>query len=557
MRDSASFADIDTTGAAGSGISRERVVQGLSLVLISAVLGVFFVLKEQERLFREASPDNVNLVLVLCAFGLLVRGRDLPMPFRILFLYLIGSLVFYLAASYRVHDLNVGHPAADWKWLLLAFGVGAIWRPSLALLPVMAVQWNKRLVREDIGMGITSTDYMVVLELGVYLCLVIVVVSIAKGLFSLTERPWPIAKGRVRELCRQELWPETLRAGVVVGAAIHLANYFYSAIAKLILVNAGPLDWMIANPTYVLTLNAAHFEYLTIFELPFLPAETNLLLAVLTVPLNIAVLVAQLVAPLAVFSRRFMIGITVVYDIMHVAIFALSAIFFWKWILLNLGFVHAFSTFRREARPISPALGIYALIMLLTAPYVFQVAKLGWFDSGGVNYAHVQAETIDGRRVDVPSNFFLEMSVVFAQQRAGRPFDGFFPTHDWGTSQDQEVMQRFTERCEPADPVAPNLDPETVAHVGDLIWKHHDRVLALEDGGGRLDYDLYPHHIWSSPVAYDDFRALDLQAIRAYVLVVEALCIAMDPASGEPEVTLIAKGVHRFPARIAANTGER
>ncbi|MGI9505660.1 MAG: hypothetical protein ACR2RE_21700, partial [Geminicoccaceae bacterium] len=306
-------------------LSRTWISQGLVLSLISAAILSFFVLKDEARIFRDASPENVNLILILCTLGLMVRGRDLPPAFRILFLYVVGSLTFYLMTSYRVHDLSVGHPAADWTWLLLAFGVGAIWRPSLALLPVMAVQWNKLLIREDIGLGVSSTDYMVAVELGVFFDLVIVIISISKGLATLSRRFHTAAQEGAGNINDRNLWQETLSASVVVGAAIHLSNYFYSAIAKLTLVNAGPLDWVMVNPTYFLTLNAAHFDYLTIFELPFVPDVTNLLLADLTLPLNIAVLLSQLAAPVAVFSRRFMVGITIVYDVMHVAIFALSA----------------------------------------------------------------------------------------------------------------------------------------------------------------------------------------------------------------------------------------
>ncbi|MGI9505838.1 MAG: hypothetical protein ACR2RE_22590, partial [Geminicoccaceae bacterium] len=212
------------------------------------------------------------------------------------------------------------------------------------------------------------------------------------------------------------------------------------------------------------------------------------------------------------------------------------------------GFVHAFSTLRREAKPISLPIAIYALVVMLAAPHLFQIAKLGWFDSGGVNHAHIKVETPDGRRVEVPNNFFLETSVVFAQQRAGRPFEGFLPTHDWGTTQDLEIMQRFTNRCAPEDPLKPAADPDTITHIGGLIWQHHDRILALENGGDRLNYDLFPHHIWSSPFAYGDFRALDLKSIRAYVLMIEAKCIGMDPMTGAVDVTTLKTEEYRFPA---------
>lgn len=93
-------------------ISRAWILHGVSLLLISIVLLLFFVLKNEGRIFHAATPFTVNLVLGVSCLGLLVRGRDLPAPFRILFIYVIGSLVFYLMASYRVHDLTIGHLAA-------------------------------------------------------------------------------------------------------------------------------------------------------------------------------------------------------------------------------------------------------------------------------------------------------------------------------------------------------------------------------------------------------------------------------------------------------------
>lgn len=303
---------------------------------------------------------------------------------------------------------------------------------------------------------------------------------------------------------------------------------------------------MLENPTYILTPITKHFGYLTIFEIPWMPQWMNVALVWITVPLNAVVLIAQLAVVFAFFSRRFMIGITMLFDLMHVAIFALTAIFFWKWILLNLGMVHAFHHLRRDNWRIPLWLSAAALVVMFSAPQIFQVARLGWFDSGGVNDARWQAETADGRRVDVPSNFFLSTSIAFAQQRPGRPFTGFLPTHDWGTTMDANVMHNFTDACAVQTELAPNLNPEKTAIAGDYVARHHARVLDRAGGSGNIAYDAYPHHIWSSPFAHKEFRALDLAQVTAYVLVIEAKCISV-AKNGAVIVKELARHETRFP----------
>ncbi|MGH1354039.1 MAG: hypothetical protein ACRBBS_03015 [Thalassovita sp.] len=291
------------------------------LAMLASAIALFYWLKDEPRIFRRASAYNVNLTLLLCVLGLGLSGRDTPAAFRILLAYITGSLTLYLLTGYALHDLTVGHPAADWLVIPALFALASYWRPALALLPIMAVMWTKILARKDFGLGISSTDYMVVLELGVLLCLFIIPAS----LLSLAMRI-PRARGEGLKALRRDY----LNAAVVIGAAVHLANYFYSGHTKLILENAGPLTWVLENPTYILTPITKHFGYLTIFEFSWMPVWMNAALVWITVPLNAAVLLAQLAVVFAFFSRRFMIGVTMFFDLMHTAIFALTAIFFWK-----------------------------------------------------------------------------------------------------------------------------------------------------------------------------------------------------------------------------------
>lgn len=507
------------------------------LALLLGAIALFHWIKTDPRVFRVASPDNVNLIVLLAALGIGVSARHTPAAFRLLQAYITVSMTIYLVTGYALHERQVGHPVADWTWVAVACAVASFWRPSMALIPVMAVMWTKILTKQDFGLSVSSTDYMVVLELGAIMALTLIPASFIQLGARLRPR-WAEAAACFNR--------DYLNAAVVIAAAVHLSNYFYSGHEKLVLQNAQWHTWMLENPTYLLTAIVRDFGYLTVFELPQVPDALMPLIEWITVPLNMLVLGAQLAVGVALFSRRAAIALTMFFDAMHLAIFGLTAIFFWKWILLNFGVVHAFAQLRRERWSVPLWLGVTALGVMLLSTSFLQVARLGWFDSGGVNHAYWQVETRGGERVDVPSNFFLDTSVSFAQQRPGRPFDGFLPTHDWGTTVDAEVMRRFTRRCAPQAPLAPALAGEALQTAGDYVRRHHRRALQRAGGRGNIAYDWYPHHIWSSPFRYDDFRQLDLSTVTAYILVVQAKCVDVD-ASGQITTEELARDEVRFP----------
>jgi hypothetical protein len=58
------------------------------------------------------------------------------------------------------------------------------------------------------------------------------------------------------------------------------------------------------------------------------------------------------------------------------------------------------------------------------------------------------------------------------------------------------------------------------------LW--HRAILAELDANGRLAYDWYPHHIWSDPRRYDDFRDADKRKVVAYRWVRDAVCIDLN-----------------------------
>lgn len=505
------------------------------------LLGVAFELFALVASIKQPDTTTVNIVLVLCCLGAMISRKDFPSELRILLYYINATALFYLLVGYPTHDAVTGHFAADWRPLTLAIGALGFFRPSFALFSLKAVLWQKALTRAEFPPGISATDYIAVIEVGEYIvCLAFVAAALrCLGMVPIGKR---LAATAGIDLRRLEA--RTLAFGFFAAIGIHLSNYFWSGYAKLHLRNAGPLDWVLENPTYILATSAYMIGTFTLYDLPFVDPQTALAVTkFINVPTNFFVLLIQLACIVAVFRRWALIWVTALYDAMHIGIFLLTGIFFWKWILLNAGIVQALARRKAEMSFVPICILVGAIV---TAPSMFTTVSLAWFDTGGLNTGRIEAETVDGRRVLVPSNFFLDKSIAFAQQDPGKPFDGTLRTNTWGTTKRYEIMKRFTDRCDYTPPVNPTVRPEKLAELAEVLRLHHGRMVAMAGEDGRFAYNLYPHHIWSSWLRDNAFKRLDIRDIKSYVLVVESYCVSLDD-SGNIHKQPLAESEYHVP----------
>src|SRR3546814_6256579 len=79
-----------------------------------------------------------------------------------------------------------------------------------------------------------------------------------------------------------------------------------------------------------------------------------------------------------------------------------------------------------------------------------------------------------------------------------------FPTGTWGTTIDRDVMKAAYAGC---DFESVDQKPHTAidfAALDRFVRAHHRTALDLADEQGRVEYDLYPHHVWSNPWLYTE-----------------------------------------------------
>ncbi len=401
-------------------------------------------------------------------------------------------------------------------WMAILCSVIAMFRPPFAIPLMVYVSLYKFVVARSTGIAVSVTDYTPLIEIGLLL-------AIGGFFFAALERVGTPKFVHYNELVRVEDRLPPLTVLTLFAIAVHFGNYFWSAIAKYTL-DGGVLSWLLDNDTSNLYLIAQEMGMLPFSHFEGLASSAYVVLSNTVLLVNLLTLVSQTLAVILIHRVRWIIWTMIFYDLMHVAIYFVSGIFFWKWILLNLAIIFAM---RAERHRILPRLVRMAgSIAVMTGIIVFWTAQLGWYDTPTLNKAYFEVVTTDGQVYEVPTNFFLSASVTFAQMRVAGPFYGHFPIGTYGTTHSNNTRGK-AERCRldlrPAkSSLAVNgaLGTQQSLSLERYINTHHAFVLDTVDQTGRLSYNWYPHHIFSNPWEFEAFSILDKRDIFEYRYVV-------------------------------------
>lgn len=442
---------------------------------------------------------------------------------------LVLFMVYIVASRVQIADVLVannpfGAFELNFGWMVaFAFGLIGLKRPSFALLPICYMLWQKHQLSYVLGIHIDWMDYFTVIESGTLLVLGIVLLSVLKnriGLGILTfssDRSAPRAE-------RINIHPADLL--VVLAVALHFGNYFYAGMIKMGLGLQHPMFWVLSNQTQTLLLAAWESGVLPLSFSDALVAGAYTTIDNIKVFTNLVTLVVQLFAVAAIIRMRWAVLTTICYDILHLTIFGLTGIFFWKFIILNIGIVAALTVVRFDDLPGRLKLVFCSIVVL--SPAVFQIMpSYAWLDTRSMNSVRVTAIIDDGTEYRVPSNYFLGASVTFAQHRLIWPSHGPVTTETWATTRNHEVMEKGLA-CEWGYAEG-NLPPTSWYverdRISELVRRHHIQILSMVDEQGRVEYDLFPHHIFSVPWLFSEFDALDKRRIVKYRYENESLCL--------------------------------
>ncbi len=391
-----------------------------------------------------------------------------------------------------------------------AFGILAFWRPVALIACGFFPLAERAMIPWVSGLPISSLDIYPVYEVGLFVGSAVAIAILAKSLFpAFTE------ENRFFSL----VW--------IFALGIHFGNYFYSGVAKLML--DGPfLAWVFENQTNNTALLAAWYNGRWLLSSdPETSVRIAQTLGALNTPINLFVLLIQIAAPIAILRMGWIKLQTILYDIMHIGIFLVVGILFWKWILLNLAFLASASRFSRDR--LDTGVKIVGFLAVILGVHVAQTAQLAWYNTPALTSRMIFAKTEDGKEYRVPISFFLNQAYSVSHARFAVADDKLFPTSAMGNTRLYKVHQAALE-CDFSEVGKARRYRSSYSRTKDteatdrFIRAHHQFFLNLSDDG-RFNYVLFPFHHFSNPADYREFFALDKRRVTSYSLVSRSHCI--------------------------------
>ncbi|MBZ6378298.1 hypothetical protein B5C34_00555 [Pacificimonas flava] len=499
---------------------------GPLMLLLAALLG-FTLLKQGTDFIAAERP---GLILVWCGVIALLTGAFLPVGYGALPAYartaLRGGAVF-LALYFALEPfavpyvtLPLDHPAVLFhghvRWAAIPLAMLGVWRPSAVFGAAMLLWMTRGLHSELTGFYFSDLDIRNVAEILTFWGIGFCFIALAARL--------PLSAMRLGLT-----GPERLRAAIMVltaGIGAHLANYFWSGLAKL-WMDGGILSWILDNRLADGIPGALEKGTLPYAASPELVQLGYDALILLQVPVNLAAFGLQIFAIAAPLRKKWLLLATIGYDIFHVAVWLALGLLFWKWIALNFIITAILvampeTAWSRTAR--ATTMSFVVLGMLL-----FRTATLAWYDSPGFTSPYFVARLADGREMRIPNAFFRSSSYQVSQGRLWWPAEaGHFRHSIWGSvlSYDDLDAGRRCEAREIALDAEPLYGPPE--RLAEFVRAYHRQMQPRLDEDGRLAYYLVPHHHVPSPFVADPFYAVDKRRIDTYLFRLDSVCLGIE-----------------------------
>ncbi len=495
------------------------------LVLFAALLG-FTLVKHGTDYVADTEPRLVLLwagaIAALCLAFSPADYKALP---RFATRCLRASGVF-LAVYFCVEPfaipyaaMGIDHPAVQFhshaRWIGFALALAGLSRPSFLFGGAMVLWMMRELQTGLTGFYFSTLDIRNVAEVIAFWSIGYCLLAAGAG-----------AKGLRDKVGLDD--DAVAKAAMILfaaGVGAHLANYFWSGLAKLSL-DGGPLSWLLGNRLYDGLPVALEKGTLPLAALPGGVDLLDRALRLLAIPVNLAAFTIQITAILAPLRRNWLIASIVCFDLFHLAVWFTLGLLFWKWIALNSILLFAVAAIRNEEW--SRTARTTAVVFVVAGMAIFRTATLAWYETPGIASPYFLAEMADGRRYRVPSAYFLSSSYQVSQGKIWWPGGtGHFNPSIWGSVLDDADLQAGRQCRPPAatGPAPPRFGP--LRAVGEYVRAQHRQMLTRLDGKGRFNYYLLPHHHVPSPGVADAFHAADKRGIATYYFVVDSVCLSV------------------------------
>lgn len=509
----------------------------LPLVLLIASLVAYLAIREVFSVAGARLPTRaaaaVLLAVVVAVLFARIRYQDFP-RFNGIFVRWIGIAVL-LQVVFDAMSFTPGVPTVLFDGglagggrgevffryaglLAIAAGVAGWWRPAFLVGLFGFYGMFRGLAGQFSEIRMVRTDFMSMLDTGMLVLVGTLLVITLGGQWTASRIKWLGQLHQQVDVQKVQRNAMLLIWSAAVGA--HLANYFWSAVAKLSAGWPEPWTWLFENPTQTSMLmalergDAALWAFPGVLQLIW-DAFVNYALL-----FNFVVLFTQLFSPLAAIHRRVLLTFTVFFDLFHIAVYFTLGAMFQYWVLVNvLIFISAQHLGRKDFT--TPMRWVMA-VTTVCAPLAFYVNHLGWLDGAKIASPHFYANTRDGRSVEVPGPYFGMFSYNIAQGRLYVP-DGHFPNYQAGNHHNLADW-RDALACGPKR--AGRQRNYTSLEAVRTMVENTDRFARSHPWYKNVNaYYYYPHHMAPNPLRFAQFNGLSIDDIASYTYRVDSVCL--------------------------------
>ena len=231
-------------------------------------------------------------------------------------------------------------------------------------------------------------------------------------------------------------------------------------------------------------------------------------IAAVRIPLMLATLVVECGALFVLWRRWSLPAFLVLTSTFHLGALALTGIFFWKWILIDVAFLTFLLAGRRVARLriFSPAHFALAVVLILGSRAWVTARNLTWFDTPLTYVIRLEGVDSAGTVYPLPAGFFRPYSETFVLET----FPYLSPhgqlTGPMGVTQRRDVVEALLAARTPDEVFdlertlsTSRYDPERSAWFDEFV----SRWIRATNGAGARVVPASPRHLLTFPLDAD------------------------------------------------------
>lgn len=415
--------------------------------------------------------------------------------FFLIFFFLFQFLIFTKHSTFQEYFV---YKNFEVRYIIFFLSFLSLWRPAFLLIAICYCLTHSYII------GYISYSYNSDLD---YRSLVYYISFLILGLSLLKH---------IDFFFKKNFFFKSQNYFLLLTFSIHIAVYFNSGIGKILL---DPY-YIFNNPTYNGTGVAEMTGWFTLEEyfdqVSYLVISNYFLI-------NILVCSFQILSPLSLLNNKFLLFFITFFELQHILIALFSGVVFWKWIFFNLLFSIILLKFKNNFKFSFKKRATLVLISILMV-VLFNLPRFAWLDSKYINDVQIIAVDKDNKNYVVPSNFFLDGSVIAAQHFPDLITDYTFNTYITGATENKVHAKKLNNKCD--EMLVKFEPPEKKVEILKLYIK--DYFLRYIKYHPNKNYNLFPHHIWSGFKSFKNFASLDKSNIQKIILNFRSYCLEYD-----------------------------